>query len=58
MNPNAQLKTAIERGFDPKVLYSAELKSVKEPIRSILEEQSNIPAEKILAHVQEVVSKM
>lgn len=56
MHPDSQLETAIEKGFDPKSLYSAELTKVNEPIRTILEQYSKIPAAQILQHVQDLVS--
>nr|BAW27597.1 putative methyltransferase [Aspergillus stellatus] len=54
MHPDTQLKEAVTKGFDPKSLYDPNLDHVKEPVRSILEEYSQIPANEILAHVQKL----
>lgn len=56
MHPDSQLETAIQKGFDPKSLYSAELTNVNEPVRTILEQYSKIPAAEILQHVKDLVS--
>src|SRR4051794_36148481 len=52
MHPDSQLKGAVTKGFDPKLLYNPHLDHVGEPVRTILEEYSNIPADKILQHVR------
>ncbi|KAJ5388993.1 uncharacterized protein N7496_000061 [Penicillium cataractarum] len=54
MHPDSQLETAIQKGFDPKSLYSAELTNVNEPVRTILEQYSKIPAAQILQHVKDL----
>ena len=56
MHPDSQLQDAVTKGFDPKSLYDPNLDQVDEPVRSILEEYSNIPADKILEHVRQLVS--
>lgn len=56
MDVGAQRETAIEKGFDPMSLYNPNLNDVGEPVRTYLEEQGNIPAEQILAHVKKLVS--
>lgn len=56
MDVDAQRETAIEKGFDPMSLYNPNLNVVSEPVRTYLEKQGNIPAEKILDHVKEQVS--
>lgn len=56
MHPDSQLQDAVTKGFDPKLLYDPNLDHVDEPVRSILEEYSNIPADKILEHVRQLVS--
>jgi hypothetical protein len=56
MHPDYQLETAIQKGFDPKSLYTAELTQVNEPVRTILEIYSKIPADEILQHVKDLVS--
>jgi hypothetical protein len=55
MHPDSQLKDAVTKGFDPKLLYNPDLDHVGEPVRTILEEYSNIPADKILHHVRQLV---
>lgn len=55
MHPDSQLETAVKNGFDPKSLYSTELTKVNEPARTILEQYSKIPAEKVLQHVKDLV---
>jgi hypothetical protein len=55
MHPDSQLKDAVTKGFDPKLLYNPHLDHVGEPVRTILEEYSNIPADKILQHVRQLV---
>ncbi|KAJ5294322.1 hypothetical protein PENANT_c006G08543 [Penicillium antarcticum] len=54
MHPDSQLQDAVTKGFDPKLLYDPNLDHVDEPVRSILEEYSNIPADKILEHVRQL----
>ncbi|KAL3443348.1 hypothetical protein BJX65DRAFT_312027 [Aspergillus insuetus] len=54
MHPDAQLKVAVKNGFDPKSLCQARLATIKEPVRTILEKQGNIPADKIVDHVNEL----
>lgn len=54
MHPDSQLQDAVTKGFDPKLLYDPNLNHVDEPVRSILEEYSNIPADKILDHVRQL----
>lgn len=56
MEVGAQRETAIEKGFDPMSIYNPNLNVVSEPVRTYLEKQGNIPAEKILDHVKELVS--
>lgn len=56
MHPDSQLQNAVTKGFDPKLLYDPNLDHVEEPVRSILEEYSNIPADQILEHVRQLVS--
>ena len=56
MHPNSQLKKAVEKGFDPKVLYSSDLTHINESIRKILKNYSNIPDDQILQHVKGLVS--
>jgi hypothetical protein len=58
MHPDAQLKTALKNGFDPKLLYKEPLTTVKEPVCSILEKHSKVPVDKVVSHVNEVVSRM
>lgn len=55
MHPDSQLKDAINKGFDPKSLYNPHLNHVAEPVRSILEDYSKVPEDKILQHVQALV---
>ncbi|OOQ86840.1 hypothetical protein PEBR_19813 [Penicillium brasilianum] len=54
MHPDAQLKTALKNGFDPKLLYKEPLTTVKEPVCSILEKHSKVPVDKVVSHVNEV----
>ncbi|KAL2826215.1 hypothetical protein BDW59DRAFT_161054 [Aspergillus cavernicola] len=54
MHPDAQLETGLKNGFDPKILKTDPLTSVKEPVRTILEKYSKVPADKIVSHVNEV----
>nr|UOK93806.1 atlF [Penicillium chrysogenum] len=54
MHPDYQLQDAVTKGFDPKLLYDPNLNHVDEPVRSIIEEYSNIPADKILDHVRQL----
>nr|UPX44787.1 hypothetical protein FAC4K13_04 [Penicillium camemberti] len=54
MHPNNQLETAIKNGFDPKSLMALELTKVNEPVRTILEEYSRVPAGQVLQHVTEL----
>ncbi|KAJ5223943.1 hypothetical protein N7468_008485 [Penicillium chermesinum] len=54
MHPDSQLKKALAKGFDPKSLYDPNLDHVDEPVRSILQDYSKIPADRILQHVQEL----
>ncbi|GES66574.1 methyltransferase trt5 [Aspergillus terreus] len=54
MHPDDQLKSALRNGFDPKLLYKEPLKTVKEPICTILEKYSKIPLEKVVSHINEV----
>ncbi|KAL5334681.1 hypothetical protein BJX70DRAFT_377422 [Aspergillus crustosus] len=54
MHPDAQLETALKNGFDPKLLYKDPLKTVKEPVCTILEKHSKIPVDNIVHHVNEV----
>lgn len=56
MHPDNQLETAIKNGFDPKSLMALELTKVNEPVRTILEEYSRVPAGQVLQHVTELVS--
>jgi hypothetical protein len=56
MHPDAQLKAAVNNGFDPKSLCQPRLTTVKEPVRTILEKHGSIPADKIVDHVNELVS--
>lgn len=58
MHPDDQLKSALRNGFDPKLLYKEPLKTVKEPICTILEKYSKIPLEKVVSHINEVVSRL
>ena len=58
MHPDAQLKAALKKGFDPKLLYKEPLNAVKEPVCSILEKHSKVPVDKIVSHVNEVVSRI
>lgn len=57
MHPDSQLEVAIKNGFNPKSLMALELTTVNEPVRTILEKYSNIPAAQILQHVTELVSR-
>ncbi|KAL2842987.1 hypothetical protein BJX68DRAFT_270315 [Aspergillus pseudodeflectus] len=54
MHPDAQLKAAVKNGFDPNTLCQKRLTTVKEPVRTILEKQGKIPADKIVDHVNEL----
>lgn len=56
MHPDHQLETAVKNGFDPKCLMALDLTKVNEPVRTILEEYSRVPAARILQHVTELVS--
>jgi hypothetical protein len=57
MQPETQLKTALKNGFDPNILYKDPLTIVKEPMCTILEKHSKIPVDKVVSHVNKVVSK-
>lgn len=57
MHPDNQLEAAIKNGFNPKSLMALELTTVNEPVRTILEKYSNIPASQILQHVTDLVSR-
>ena len=46
----------LSSSFKPNEYYDPEVQTVKEPIRTVLEKYSKIPAEKIADHVNEVVS--
>ncbi|KAL2783209.1 hypothetical protein BJX66DRAFT_345152 [Aspergillus keveii] len=54
MHPDAQLKAAVNNGFDPKSLCQPRLTTIKEPVRTILEKHGNIPADRIVDHVNEL----
>ncbi|KAF7172374.1 hypothetical protein CNMCM5623_004582 [Aspergillus felis] len=54
MHPDAQLKTALKKGFNPKLLYKDPLKTLKEPVYTILEKHSKIPVDRVVSHVNEV----
>lgn len=44
--------------YDPSKYYDPEIQSVREPARTIFEEYSKIPNEKIADHINEVVSSI
>ncbi|KAL4902295.1 hypothetical protein BDW74DRAFT_62756 [Aspergillus multicolor] len=54
MHPDSQLESAIKNGFKPESLYSLQPIQVKEPVWTILQQYSGIPAAKILQHVQDL----
>lgn len=43
-------------GFEPSKWFQPELESVPEPARTLFAEYSKIPDEKIIEHIDEVVS--
>lgn len=46
----------ITSDFKPNDYYDPDVQTVKEPMRTVLEKYSNIPADTIVDHVNEVVS--
>lgn len=48
----------VPSNFDPSKWFQPELTSVPEPARTLFAEYSKIPDEKIIEHIDEVVSMM
>lgn len=46
----------LSSSFKPNDYYDPDIQTVKEPVRTVLEKYSRIPSEKIVDHVNEVVS--
>lgn len=46
----------VSSGFKPNDYYDPDIQTVNEPIRSILEKYSKVPGDRIVDHVNDVVS--
>lgn len=55
MSDDPRLKAALDRGFNPTAIYEAPLTEIKEPMKTMLQDYSHIPEDKMLAHVSELV---